>query len=199
MKKLGIFIFTYISIFLLTSCADPESQSGAGTGEKSMEVTDMVQIIMEDGGVIKIELYADLAPVTVENFKKLVGEGFYDGLIFHRVIDGFMIQCGDPTGTGMGGSDETIVGEFSRNGYDNPLKHERGVVSMGRKGNSYDSASSHFFICHAKASHLDGQYAAFGKVVEGMDIVDQIAKTDVDGNDKPLVDQKISSMTLIDG
>ena len=197
MKKFVIFLFIFIiSIFILTSCADPES--GTGAGANLMEATNMVQIIMEDGGVIKIELYPDLAPVTVENFKKLIGEGFYDGLIFHRVIEGFMIQCGDPTGTGMGGSDETIVGEFSRNGYDNTLKHERGVISMGRKGNSYDSASSHFFIVHKDSSHLDGQYAAFGKVVEGMDIVDQIAATSTDRNDKPVVDQKISSMTLIE-
>ena len=191
MKKNIIFI---ILIFLITSCGDLAS----GADVNLSEVTDMVQIIMEDGGVIKIELYGNTAPLAVANFKKLIGEGFYDGLIFHRVISGFMIQCGDPTGTGAGGSDETIFGEFSRNGYDNPLKHERGVISMGRKGNSYDSASSHFFICHADASHLDGQYAAFGKVTEGMDVVDQIAATEVDRNDKPIKEQKISSMTLID-
>jgi Peptidyl-prolyl cis-trans isomerase (rotamase) - cyclophilin family len=197
MKNCGIFIFIIlISIFLITSCADPES--GTSAGANLMEDTDMVQIIMENGGVIKIELYPDIAPVTVANFKKLISEGFYDGLIFHRVIENFMIQCGDPTGTGMGGSSETIVGEFSRNGFENKLSHDRGVISMGRKGNSYDSASSHFFICHAKAPHLDGQYASFGKVVEGMDIVDQIATVDVDSNDMPLVDQKISSMTLIE-
>ena len=193
MKKIIIFI---ILIFLITSCAD--APTGAGAEENLSEVTDMVQIIMEDGGVIKIELYGNIAPLAVANFKKLIGEGFYDGLIFHRVISGFMIQCGDPTGTGAGGSNETIFGEFSRNGYDNPLSHERGVISMGRKGNSYDSASSHFFICHADAPHLNGQYAAFGKVIEGMDVVDQIATTEVDRNDKPIKEQKISSMTLID-
>lgn len=195
MRKILIFTLL-ISLFLLTSCSDDSSDI---TDENLLEATDMVQIIMEDGGVIKIELYGNLVPVTVENFKKLVSEGFYDGLIFHRVVENFMIQCGDPTGTGMGGSDETIVGEFSSNGYNNPLKHERGVISMGRKGNSYDSASSHFFICHGDYPSGDGQYAAFGKVVEGMDIVDKIAAVDTDRNDKPIVDQRISSMTLIDG
>lgn len=189
MKKLSIILL----LFILISCS---GQSKLDTN--LLEATDMVQIIMEDGGVIKIELYGDIAPITVENFKKLINEGFYDGLIFHRVIEGFMIQCGDPTGTGMGGSDETIFGEFKKNGFDNSLKHERGVISMGRKGNDNNSASSHFFICHADASHLDGIHATFGKVIEGMDVVDKIAKVETDGNNKPLVDQRISTMTLID-
>lgn len=197
MKKLLI-ILSAILFLNITSCSNVSGNIDSDEETNLLEATDMVQIIMEDGGVIKIELYGNIAPITVENFKKLVSEGFYDGLIFHRVIENFMIQCGDPTGTGMGGSDETIVGEFSSNGYENNLKHERGVISMGRKGNNKNSASSHFFICHGDYSRGDGDYAAFGKVVEGMDIVDAIATTATDSNDKPLVDQKISSMTLID-
>ena len=135
----------------------------------------MVKIEMTDGGVITLELNASAAPITVANFEKLVKEGFYDGLIFHRVIAGFMIQGGDPTGTGMGGSEETIKGEFAINGVNNPIRHERGVISMART-QVPDSASSQFFICHADAFFLDGQYAAFGKVVDGMDVVDRIAK-----------------------
>ena len=155
----------------------------------------MVQIEMDNGGIIKIELYADKAPITVANFEKLVKEGFYNGLIFHRVISGFMIQGGDPTGTGMGGSEETIKGEFAINGVNNPIRHERGVISMART-QVPDSASSQFFICHADAFFLDGQYAAFGKVVDGMDVVDRIASVDTDFRDKPVVDQKIKTITI---
>lgn len=157
----------------------------------------MINIEMENGKNIKIELYPDAAPISAANFEKLVREGFYDGLIFHRVIKGFMIQGGDPTGTGMGGSDEKIKGEFASNGFDNPIKHTRGVVSMARSGMP-NSASSQFFIMHADAPHLDGDYAAFGKVVEGMDVVDEIAETDVNFNDKPLVDQRIKKATVVD-
>ncbi|MBO5273591.1 MAG: peptidylprolyl isomerase [Clostridia bacterium] len=156
----------------------------------------MVQIEMENGGIIKIELYPDIAPKTVANFQKLVSEGFYDGLIFHRVISGFMIQGGDPEGTGFGGSSETIVGEFSANGIKNNLKHERGVISMARSSNP-NSASSQFFIMHEDAPHLDGSYAAFGKVVEGMDVVDAIAATKTDYNDRPYEDQVMKSVTFI--
>ncbi|MBQ2278819.1 MAG: peptidylprolyl isomerase, partial [Clostridia bacterium] len=134
----------------------------------------MVQIEMDNGGIIKLELYPDIAPITVANFEKLVKEGFYDGLIFHRVIKNFMIQGGDPTGTGMGGAKETIKGEFASNGVTNTLSHTRGVISMARSQKK-DSASSQFFICHADAKYLDGDYAAFGKVIEGMDVVDEIA------------------------
>ena len=126
----------------------------------------MVTIEMENGKKIKIELYPDKAPITAANFEKLAREGFYDGLIFHRVIKGFMIQGGDPEGTGMGGSKESIKGEFRANGFDNPIKHERGVISMARTQDP-DSASSQFFIVHSDSPHLDGQYAAFGRVVEG--------------------------------
>lgn len=156
----------------------------------------MVQIEMDNGGIIKIELYADKAPITVANFEKLVKEGFYNGLIFHRVISGFMIQGGDPTGTGMGGSEEKIKGEFAINGVNNDLSHLRGVVSMART-QVPDSASSQFFICHADATFLDGQYAAFGKVVEGMEVVDEIAETATNYADRPLVDRVMKEVTLI--
>ena len=145
----------------------------------------MVIIEMENGDVIKIELDPEAAPITVANFTKLVEEGFYDGLIFHRVIPGFMIQGGDPTGTGMGGSKENIKGEFAANGVNNPLKHTRGVISMARAMDP-NSASSQFFIMHEDAPHLDGSYAAFGKVVEGMEAVDRIASAKTDMRDKPL-------------
>lgn len=155
----------------------------------------MVTIEMENGKKIKLELYPDVAPITVANFEKLVGEHFYDGIIFHRVIKGFMIQGGDPTGTGMGGSAEKIKGEFLANGVVNNLKHTRGVISMARTA-APNSASSQFFIMHQDAPHLDGQYAAFGKVVEGIEVVDEIASTRVDWNDKPVNEQKIKTITI---
>ncbi|MBQ8576827.1 MAG: peptidylprolyl isomerase [Clostridia bacterium] len=156
----------------------------------------MVQIEMADGGIIKIELNPEAAPITCANFEKLVSEGFYDGLIFHRVISGFMIQGGDPTGTGMGGSDENIKGEFAVNGIKNPISHKRGVISMARS-QRYNSASSQFFICHADADFLDGQYAAFGHVTEGMDVVDRIASVATDRNDRPKTEMKMAKVTLI--
>lgn len=156
----------------------------------------MVQIEMSDGGIIKIELNPEAAPITCANFEKLVSEGFYDGLIFHRVIAGFMIQGGDPTGTGMGGSDENIKGEFAVNGIKNPLSHKRGIISMARS-QRYNSASSQFFICHADATFLDGQYAAFGHVVEGMEVVDRIANVATDGMDRPRIDMTMEKVTLI--
>lgn len=156
----------------------------------------MVQIEMENGGVMKLELDAQTAPKTVANFEKLVSEGFYDGLIFHRVISGFMIQGGDPQGTGMGGADETIPGEFAINGVENNLSHTRGVISMARSQNP-NSASSQFFIMHADGQFLDGQYAAFGKVVEGIEVVDAIAAEKTNAMDKPITEQKIKRITLI--
>ena len=150
----------------------------------------MVVIEMEYGGVIELELYPEAAPKTVANFLKLVGEGFYDGLIFHRVIPGFMIQGGDPQGNGMGGAKNNIVGEFKANGFDNPIKHTRGVISMARAYNP-NSASSQFFIMHANAPHLDGQYAAFGKVVSGMEVVDQIASVPTDYSDRPKISMRM--------
>lgn len=144
----------------------------------------MIIIEMENGKTIKLELDESAAPITVQNFKSLVEKGFYDGLTFHRIIPGFMIQGGDPLGTGMGGSDKKITGEFKANGYDNPIHHVRGVISMARAMDP-NSASSQFFIMHDDAPHLDGQYAAFGKVVEGIEVVDEIANVKTDPFDKP--------------
>ena len=158
--------------------------------------TELILITMENGDEIKAELYPEAAPKTVENFLKLVDEKFYDGLIFHRVIKGFMIQGGDPTGTGMGGSKDTIVGEFRANGFQNDLAHTRGVLSMART-NMPNSASSQFFIMHQDAPHLDGQYAACGKVIEGMEAVDKIASTKTTWQDKPLKDQRIKTIRRI--
>lgn len=158
--------------------------------------TELILITMENDDEIKAELYPEAAPKTVENFLKLVDEKFYDGLIFHRVIKGFMIQGGDPTGTGMGGSKDTIVGEFRANGFQNDLAHTRGVLSMART-NMPNSASSQFFIMHQDAPHLDGQYAAFGKVIEGMEAVDKIASTKTNWQDKPLKDQRIKTIRRI--
>lgn len=194
MKRiLAIVITTLLALSLLTACGEKTPEA---SGETIEGATNMVQIEMENGGIIKIELYPDIAPKTVANFQKLVSEGFYDGLIFHRVISGFMIQGGDPEGTGMGGSSEKIVGEFSSNGIKNDLKHERGVISMARSSDP-DSASSQFFIMHADASYLDGNYAAFGRVIEGMDVVDEIAAAATDYNDRPYEDQVMKSVTFI--
>ena len=157
----------------------------------------MVVIEMENGKKIKLELYPETAPITVKNFEKLVSEGFYDGLIFHRVINGFMIQGGDPEGTGMGGSKEKIKGEFASNGVKNDLKHTRGVISMARSMMK-DSASRQFFIMHQDAPHLDGDYAAFGKVVEGMDVVDEIAECETGWGDRPVQDQRMAKVYLVD-
>lgn len=152
-----------------------------------MAQNPIVTFEMTDGSVFEAELYPETAPNTVNNFISLVKKGFYDGLIFHRVIKGFMIQGGDPEGTGMGGAEEKIKGEFKANGVPNDIKHVRGVISMARSRQP-DSASSQFFIVHKDAPHLDGQYAAFGRVVEGMDAVDEIAETETDYNDRPLKD-----------
>ena len=153
----------------------------------------MVVIEMENGGKIELELYPEAAPKTVNNFLKLVNEGFYDGLIFHRVIPGFMIQGGDPQGNGMGGAKENVIGEFKANGFDNPIKHTRGVISMARAYNP-NSASSQFFIMHANAPHLDGQYAAFGKVVSGMEVVDEIASIPTDYSDRPKIAMRMKKV-----
>ncbi len=155
----------------------------------------MVIIEMENGKKIKLELYPEVAPKTVANFEKLVKEGFYDGLTFHRIIPGFMIQGGDPLGNGMGGSDEKIVGEFAINGFNNTLKHTRGVISMARS-QMPNSASSQFFIMHEDAPHLDGSYAAFGKVVEGIETVDEIASVPTDFSDRPRIAVVIKKMTI---
>ena len=154
----------------------------------------MVRITMEDGGVIDIQLDKQAAPITCENFEKLVKSGFYDGLTFHRVIPGFMIQGGCPQGTGMGGPGYTIKGEFSHNGFPNSLAHTEGVLSMAR-AMSPNSAGSQFFIMHKAAPYLDGEYAAFGKVIEGMDVVNKIAETRTDYSDRPMQEQKMKSVT----
>ena len=155
----------------------------------------MVVIEMANGKKIKVELYPEIAPITVENFEKLVKQGFYDGLIFHRVIPGFMIQGGCPEGTGMGGPGHHIKGEFASNGIKNDLKHTRGVISMARSMMK-DSAGSQFFIMHADAPHLDGDYAAFGKVVEGLETVDEIASIPTDFRDRPTADQVMKKVYI---
>ena len=155
----------------------------------------MIIIEMENGKTIELELCPDAAPKTVENFTELVKSGFYDGLTFHRIIPGFMIQGGDPLGNGMGGADKNIKGEFRANGHNNPIKHERGVISMARAFDP-NSASSQFFIMHADAPHLDGQYAAFGKVISGMDAVDEIASIPTDYNDRPKIAVRIKKAYL---
>ena len=157
--------------------------------------SDFIRIEMENGDEIIVELYPDKAPITVDNFKKLVEKGFYDGLIFHRVIPGFMIQGGDPTGTGTGGPGWTIKGEFSHNGVRNELKHTRGVLSMARSM-APDSAVSQFFIMHQDAPHLDGSYAAFGKVIAGIEAVDRIAETETDFSDRPLREMRMAHVTF---
>ena len=155
----------------------------------------MVVIEMENGQKIELELYPEAAPETVKNFISLVKSGFYDGLTFHRIIPGFMIQGGDPLGNGMGGAEKNIKGEFRANGHNNPIKHERGVISMARAFDP-NSASSQFFIMHADAPHLDGQYAAFGKVIAGMDAVDEIASIPTDYNDSPKIAVRIKKAYL---
>ena len=158
----------------------------------------IVTIEMENGDIMKAELYPEIAPNTVNNFISLVKKGFYDGIIFHRVIYGFMLQGGDPEGTGMGGPGYSIRGEFTGNGFKNDLKHTPGVLSMARTMQP-NSAGSQFFIMHKNASHLDGQYAAFGKVVSGMDVVDKIASVPTDWNDKPKTAVKMKTVELLEG
>lgn len=155
----------------------------------------VVTIEMENGDIMKAELYPDIAPNTVNNFISLVKKGFYDGVIFHRVIEGFMIQGGDPQGTGMGGPGYSIAGEFTDNGFKNDLKHTPGVLSMARSMMP-NSAGSQFFIMHQTSPHLDGQYAAFGKVIEGMDVVNKIAKTRTSYGDRPVEEQKMKKVTV---
>ena len=155
----------------------------------------IVTITMEDGGVIKAELYPDIAPNTVNNFISLINKGFYNGLIFHRVIEGFMLQGGDPDGNGTGGPGYQIPGEFTNNGFENNLKHTPGVLSMARSMFP-DSAGSQFFIMHKTSPHLDGEYAAFGKVIEGMEVVNKIAEVHTDWSDRPSEDQIMESVSV---
>jgi peptidyl-prolyl cis-trans isomerase B (cyclophilin B) len=158
-----------------------------------MSEKPIIVIEMENGGIMKAELYPDIAPKTVENFLSLVDKGFYNGLIFHRVIPGFMIQGGDPDGTGMGGPGYTIEGEFSSNGFKNDLKHERGVLSMARTADP-DSAGSQFFVMHKDSPHLDGEYAAFGKLIEGFEVLDAIAETTTAPDDRPYENQVMKTV-----
>ena len=160
-----------------------------------MTTNPIVTSTMEDGSVMKAELYPQLAPISVNNFISLINRNFYDGLIFHRVIKGFMIQGGCPDGTGMGGPGYSIKGEFRQNGVDNDLKHTEGILSMARAQHP-DSAGSQFFIMHKTSPHLDGSYAAFGKIIEGMDVVNRIAETETDYSDRPLTPWRIQSMTV---
>ncbi len=160
-----------------------------------MAQNPIVTMTMENGDIIKLELYPEIAPVSVNNFISLVSKNFYDGLIFHRVIKGFMIQGGDPEGSGMGGPGYSIPGEFSANGFENNLKHTEGVLSMARSMNP-NSAGSQFFIMHKNSPHLDGSYAAFGKVIEGMEVVNKIAETRTDWNDRPLEAQVMKTVTV---
>jgi peptidyl-prolyl cis-trans isomerase B (cyclophilin B) len=164
-------------------------------GDLIMAQNPIVTIEMENGDIIKAELYPDIAPNTVNNFISLVKKGYYDGLIFHRVINGFMIQGGCPDGTGMGGPGYSIAGEFSQNGFENNLKHTEGVLSMARSMMP-NSAGSQFFIMHKNSPHLDGAYAAFGKVIEGFDAVNKIATTNTDYSDRPLSDQVMKKVTV---
>lgn len=160
-----------------------------------MAQNPIITIEMENGDILKGELFPDIAPNTVNNFISLIQKGFYDGVIFHRVIEGFMLQGGDPQGTGMGGPDYCIKGEFTQNGFENNLAHDPGVLSMARTM-APDSAGSQFFIMHKKSPHLDGLYAAFGKITEGMDIVDKIASVPTDSNDRPMETQRMKKVTV---
>lgn len=195
-----------VSAFILTGCGTQgeNEQTGEKTAKDSNQKTNysssvkenpIVTITMENGEEIVIELDPAAAPNTVENFISLVEDGFYDGLIFHRVIPDFMVQGGDPEGKGSGGPGYSIEGEFSSNGFENNIKHERGVISMARSQNP-DSAGSQFFIMVKEATHLDGDYAAFGKVIEGMETVDSIVSTERDSQDKPLKDQKMKTVKV---
>lgn len=167
-----------------------------GVNESATE-TDYVKITVKDFGEIVIRLYPDVAPLTVQNFKKLVSEKFYDGLIFHRVIKNFVIQGGDPLGTGYGGSSANVRGEFSENGFENNLSHRQGVIAMARGGSDMDSASSQFYICHKSRTDLDGKYATFGYTVYGFEVVDAIARVTTDTSDKPKTDVVIESIRFV--
>ncbi len=210
MKRYLLYVWVTLLTLVLVACnsddnskekdaINGESTSGEAVSNENYEenVTEnpIVTITMESEEQIVIELMPKVAPNTVANFVTLVQEGFYDGTIFHRVIPGFMIQGGDPTGTGMGGPSYSIAGEFTSNGFENTLTHDRGVISMARSQDP-DSAGSQFFIMVEKATHLDGEYAAFGKVIEGMEVVDKIVSVERDKSDKPLEEQKMKTVVV---
>lgn len=189
---------SYTSIYTSRTTFDTSDYSDdLEDGETHVTVTQnpVATIVVKDYGTITVELYYEQAPTTVENFIYLANSGYYDGLIFHRVIDDFVIQGGDPDGDGTGGPGYTILGEFALNGIDNDISHVRGVISMARSS-SYDSAGSQFFICQADCTYLDGYYAAFGEVIDGMDVVDDIAAVETDDDDKPVEDIVIESITV---
>lgn len=216
MKKIIKILSAIIMMFTLASCETKlnfimEESEGQKIYtientkfKESSEETNLVLINVKNKGAMVAELYPDIAPITVKNFKKLISENFYDGLTFHRVINNFMIQTGDPTGTGIGGSEENIKGEFELNGVKNNLSHTRGVLSMARRGANPDteetmnSASSQFFIVHADSDFLDGSYASFGKVIHGLEVIDLIAKVQTDENDKPLTDVIIDEIIFLE-
>ena len=198
MKKVVAMLLAAVMLSLVFIACNTESKNQDEDNQQGENMDKIIATIeMEDGGIIKLELYPDIAPQTVRNFVSLARKGFYDGLTFHRIIPGFMIQGGDPTGTGTGGPGYCIKGEFAINGFENDLKHTRGVISMARLNKPYDSAGSQFFIMHADAPHLDGAYAAFGMVIEGMDVVDRIASVDCNPmNNHPYEDVVIKSITI---
>lgn len=219
MKKRLCLLCVLILAFALVACSGTETTQNSGSGAEntaapkptqapflafsdeqldSQESKVLAEITMENGGVMELELYPDLAPITVENFVKLAKDGFYDGLTFHRIIEGFMIQGGDPEGTGMGGSKDKIKGEFAANGVENNISHKRGVISMARS-QAMDSASSQFFICHEDSDFLDGQYAAFGKMTKGFEVLDELSKTEVIDNNGtvPAAKQPIIKSVII--
>ncbi len=201
---LGVALVVGVTLAIVLSLRPAEHLADPNQYPVTTEITNRVKLNISYTDVngtkhvddIIVELDPEAAPITVANFQKLVGEGFYDGLIFHRVVENFMIQGGDPEGTGYGGSDEEITGEFSANGIDNPLLHERGVISMARS-NPYDSASSQFFIVHKTYPSWDGQYAAFGKVIFGLETVDAIAAIETDEDDRPLDPPVINSAVFV--
>ena len=217
MKKILKYLIVFCCLFLLVGCNEDKyvnyktEESPNGTVYiieedkyiETNETTNLVKIDVNKYGIIIAELYPEIAPITVANFQKLVNQKFYDNLIFHRVIQNFMIQTGDPTGTGNGGSNETITGEFALNDITNDLSHTRGVLSMARKGGvveteeTVNSASSQFFIVHKNSPHLDGSYAGFGKVIHGLDVVDKIANVPTDENDKPIRNQTMKSIRFV--
>ena len=198
-KKYLVFVTLIAILLVITGCGEKETTSNSKETNvdyyKEVKENPIVTITMENGKEIQIELMPEVAPNTVANFVTLVNKGFYDGLIFHRVIPGFMIQGGDPDGNGTGDPGYAIAGEFSKNGFVNELAHDRGVISMARSQQP-DSAGSQFFIMVEQASHLDGEYAAFGKVISGMEVVDEIVSVDQGNNNKPIKDQVMKKVTV---
>ena len=218
MRKYLKYVLCLCLLFMLCGCSEEEKKMNYSTEKlngktiynienkkyiESDEATNYIKIDVNNYGIMIAELYPKVAPITVENIKELIKEKFYDGIIFHRVIKDFMIQTGDPTGTGMGGSEKEIKGEFEINGIKNNISHTRGVLSMARRGSNpetedtLNSASSQFFIVHQDSNFLDGSYASFGKLLNGYDILDKIATTSTDQNDKPLNDIKMNSIRFV--